>query len=115
MRDGAVVQIGRPVDLKLNPAGNYVRDLTSDVPWEGVLRASDIVEKPSGPLKGMGRISVSALIGNMFRCLADHQEGVIVEEDDGTFLNTATARGVVSALQFQFLARPNEYCRLARF
>ena len=98
MRDGAIVQIGRPVDLILNPADDYVGDFTSDVPWEGVLRAADIVEEPSGSLEGMGRISGDTLIGNMMGYLAEHEEGVIVEDEDGIVLGIATARGVVSAL-----------------
>ncbi|MDE0303386.1 MAG: ATP-binding cassette domain-containing protein [Albidovulum sp.] len=98
MRDGAVVQIGRPVDLILNPADSYVRDFTSDVPWEGVLRAVDIVEQPSGSLEGMGRISGDTLIGDMMGYLAGHEEGVVVEGDGGNVLGIATARGVVSAL-----------------
>ena len=34
MRDGAIVQIGRPVELILNPIDDYVREFTTDVPWD---------------------------------------------------------------------------------
>ena len=98
MRDGEVVQIGRPVDLILNPADGYVRDFTSDVPWEGVLRAADIAEQPQGPVDGLERIPGDTLIENMLRHLADHEEGVVVEGEDGSVLGIATARGVVAAL-----------------
>ena len=42
MRDGAIVQIGRPVDLILNPVDEYVREFTTDVPWERVLCAANV-------------------------------------------------------------------------
>ncbi len=45
MRDGAVVQIGRPVDLILTPADDYVREITQDVPWVCILCAEDILEE----------------------------------------------------------------------
>ena len=45
MRDGQIVQIGKPVDLILNPKDHYIRDFTRDVPWESVLKASDIIDK----------------------------------------------------------------------
>jgi len=44
MRDGQIVQIGRPVDLILNPADDYVKEFTNDVPWEMVLTAGDVAD-----------------------------------------------------------------------
>lgn len=98
MRDGAIVQIGSPVDLILNPADDYVREFTRDVPWESVLRAADIVEKSSGSTEGLGRISGDTLVSELLCYVADHEEGVLVEAQDGSVLGIATARGVVSAL-----------------
>ncbi|MCY3769221.1 MAG: betaine/proline/choline family ABC transporter ATP-binding protein [Gammaproteobacteria bacterium] len=98
MRDGAIVQIGSPVDLILNPVDDYVREFTHDVPWESILRAADIVEEPSGPTEGMGRISGDTLVSQLLRYVSDHEEGVLVEAKDGSVLGIATARGVVSAL-----------------
>jgi glycine betaine/proline transport system ATP-binding protein len=47
MRDGAMVQVGTPTELVLNPADDYVADFTNDIPKSHVLRVSDI----SSPLK----------------------------------------------------------------
>ena len=33
MRDGFIVQFGRPIDIVMNPSDNYVRDFTEDVPF----------------------------------------------------------------------------------
>ena len=48
MRDGAIVQVGRPVDLILKPVDDYVREFTRDVPWE-LLCAADVAEAADGP------------------------------------------------------------------
>lgn len=98
MRDGAIVQIGRPVDLILNPVDDYIRDFTLDVPWESVLTAADIVEPPNGPVDHLERVASDTLVEKLLRRLADSDAGVIVEAPNGTVLGIATARGVVRTL-----------------
>lgn len=98
MRDGAIVQIGRPVDLILNPVDDYIRAFTLDVPWETILTAADIAEPSDASLNGLARVSEDTLIENLLRYLGDNDKGVIVEAKDGSVLGIATARGVVKAL-----------------
>lgn len=47
MRDGAMVQIGTPTELVLNPADDYVADFTNDIPKSHVLCVGDIA-RPLG-------------------------------------------------------------------
>ncbi len=47
MRDGAMVQVGTPTDLVLNPVDDYVSDFTNDIPKSHVLCVADIA-KPLG-------------------------------------------------------------------
>ena len=98
MRDGMIVQIGRPVDLILNPVDDYVREFTKDVSWESVLCASDVCQKTSGSLKGLGRVSADTQIDSLLGYLAKNKNGVAVEAEDGTVLGIATATGVLAAL-----------------
>lgn len=42
MKDGAVVQTGTPIDIVMNPANDYVREFTKDVPKTNVLTAASI-------------------------------------------------------------------------
>ena len=98
MRDGAVVQIGRPVDLILNPADDYVREFTQDVPWESILRAEDIMEDGAKQVADMERVSEGTLVEALLSKLSQGENGVIVEASDGSILGTATARGLVTAL-----------------
>ncbi len=98
MRDGEVVQIGRPVDLILHPADDYVRDFTTDVPWESVLCAADIADPASGPIDGIRRVRGDTLIEGLMSYLADHPEGLVVEDDSGNVLGVATAHSILSSL-----------------
>lgn len=102
MRDGEIVQIGRPVDLILNPVDDYVRDFTTDVPWENVLTAADIAEQPTGQPTGQAadtqKVPAKTPVAELLAYLANHPEGLIVEDEQGAELGMATARGVLSAL-----------------
>ncbi|QBF33327.1 ABC transporter ATP-binding protein [Thalassococcus sp. S3] len=98
MRNGEVVQIGRPVDLILNPADDYVREFTSDVPWEMVLTAGDIADPHRTFTKGMGHINHDVTVGSLLPYLADHEAGVMVRDEDGKDMGALNARAVVKAL-----------------
>lgn len=98
MRDGQVVQIGRPVDLILNPADDYVKDFTNDVPWEMVLTAGDVAD-PERPFRdGMGHIDAKTTLGLLLPYLAEHEAGVMVRDGTGRDIGSVTARDVVKAL-----------------
>jgi glycine betaine/proline transport system ATP-binding protein len=93
-----VVQIGRPIDLILNPADDYIRDFTQDVPWERIMRAYDIMEPTEGPLDGLRRVPADALVESMLTDLASAAVGVVVEGTDGAVLGIATARSFAASL-----------------
>lgn len=106
MRDGAIVQIGRPVDLVLHPADDYVKEFTQDVPWERILRAADIAGQPSGSVDGLARVSADTLVDSLLSYLYTHADGVVVEAADGKVLGVATARNLVGALASGCNAEP---------
>ena len=106
MRDGAIVQIGRPVDLILNPVDDYVREFTTDVPWESVLCAADVCEPATGLTKGLGRVSAGTQIDRLLGYLSTHEKGVIVENEDGSVVGIATARTVLAALALGSSSKP---------
>ena len=47
MFDGGIEQIGKPEDIVLEPATEYVSKFTSDVPREKVLRVGSVMDPPS--------------------------------------------------------------------
>lgn len=50
MRGGRIVQIGRPADIVLNPADEYVAQFTDDTPLLRVIRAGDLARPANGAI-----------------------------------------------------------------
>ena len=98
MRDGQVVQIGRPVDLILNPADDYVREFTNDVPWEMVLTAGDIVLPGDAATDGLQVVDATESLLDLLPVLAAHEEGVAVRDSAGQITGVIKARDFVRAL-----------------
>ncbi len=96
MKDGAVVQIGRPVDLILNPADDYVREFTNDVPWEMILTAGDIASGKSPPA-GIKEVPANTKVSDLLPYLAEHETGVAVRAEDDSVLHM-TGQDLISAL-----------------
>ena len=98
MRDGQIVQIGKPVDLILNPIDNYIKDFTKDVPWESVLKASDIIDKSQKILQTAEQVPFDMPVAKMLSLLSKKSMGVIVVDNDGKKLGMANANSFVAAL-----------------
>lgn len=99
MKDGEVIQIGTPLELILNPADDYVFEFTCDVPWERILHAEDVIRPIEARDKDVkGRVARDTSVEDLLPYLAEHEDGVLVEDEDGRVLGLATARGVVKAL-----------------
>ena len=96
MKDGAVVQIGRPVDLILNPADDYVREFTNDVPWELILTAGDIASDKAPP-EGIKEVSADTKVCDLLPYLAEHETGVAVRSADQSLYHM-TGQDLIEAL-----------------
>ncbi|MBD0864122.1 MAG: ATP-binding cassette domain-containing protein [Rhodobacteraceae bacterium] len=96
MKEGAVVQIGRPVDLILNSVNDYVREFTNDVPWELILTAGDVATHAAPP-SGIKEVPASTNVADLLPYLASHDHGVAVRGDDNT-LTHMTSQSVIAAL-----------------
>ena len=96
MRDGAVVQIGTPAELIVNPVDDYVAEFTRDVPLVRVLRAADVAG--AGKAQGLAEVAASTTLESLLPLLAQHKTGVAVKDAGGKFLGVATAQTVIAAL-----------------
>jgi len=96
MKDGAVVQIGRPVDLILNPADDYVREFTNDVPWELILTAGDVASDTPPP-EGIKEVSENTKVCDLLPHLASHESGVAVRKQDNSLFHM-TSHHLIAAL-----------------
>lgn len=97
MRDGMVVQIGTPAELIVNPADGYVAEFTRDVPLIRVLLAGDIVQSGLTASDDMPRIASTTSVEAVLPELANHANGVAVEEN-GNLIGVVTPNSVIKAL-----------------
>lgn len=98
MREGQIVQIGKPVELILNPKDSYIRDFTKDVPWENVLQASDIIDKSMEISKSAEKVPFNMPVAKMLSLLSKKSVGVVVVDKAGKKLGMANAQSFVTAL-----------------
>jgi glycine betaine/proline transport system ATP-binding protein len=98
MRDGAIVQIGTPAELIVNPADDYVQEFTSDVPLVRVLRAAEVANTAGKVTQRMPRVNGDVSVESLLPQLASNKSGVAVENASGDVVGVATAQDVIAAL-----------------
>lgn len=97
MRDGRIVQMGRPADLVLNPADSYVAEFTSEVPRARVLTAAAVVD-PAALIVEAPKVDGREKLETLLPKLAGQAQGLAVTDAGGKVLGMATAGSVIAAL-----------------
>ncbi len=97
MRDGQVVQMGRPADLIVNPADDYVREFTEEVPMVRVLTAGDVLDGKAKPGKSLPEREISCSVEELLPLLAQSKSGVKAMRG-GEAVGVVTASSVIAAL-----------------
>lgn len=110
---GQVVQEGRPTDIVLSPASDYVRDFVRGIDVFKVLSAGQVMdaagpppEPASKPIsqwtkhlsKDIVKLAPDDLIAPYLDELAKERRALVVVQDDGTPLGTVTTKSVLRAL-----------------
>ncbi len=99
MRDGYIVQFGRPIDIVMNPVDDYVRDFTSDVPFERFLKAEDLVEKDQISIaKNLRQVSHKMPLQEILPILSKEKNGLAVVGENKNILGVTTAQGVIKVM-----------------
>ncbi len=98
MRDGAVVQIGSPTELVLNPADDYVSEFTSEVPRARVLAASDVLDPTVSPGGDRPTVNGKAKLEEILPLLAGHEAGIAVTGEGDAVIGIVTPKSVIAAL-----------------
>ena len=92
MRDGRIIQMGRPADIVLAPADDYVAQFTEDVPLLKVLTAGDLME-PGAPsiFNGAEQVPAGTTLDRLVPRLAAGARGFTIVDDAGKTLGTLTS------------------------
>ena len=99
MFNGSVEQIGKPEDIVLNPATDYVARFTSDVPRERVLRVGSVMERAGDDEEMAGRaVNVTDRIEHVMEYVLGERLPVPVTGDDDTVVGVLHQAHVLKVL-----------------
>jgi glycine betaine/proline transport system ATP-binding protein len=99
MREGEVIQIGRPADIVLEPADRYVAEFTEDVPLVRVISAKDIMEESAGDGGQDEKVAPEAALEELVPRLAAGVQSFTVVAEDGRSLGKVRAAAALRVLE----------------
>ena len=81
MKDGIIEQLDTPDNIVLNPATEYVKKFTEDVPREKVLKIESIMDKYDGSVDEKKTISKDVIIETVAESILKSKENLIVIDE----------------------------------
>lgn len=104
MKDGCVIQVGRPQDLVLNPADDYVAEFTRHIPRAKVLSASTLMTEARGDYAG--EVAGSARLEDIALAVEASDKPHAVVDEQQQIIGQIDREAVVSALVGREARRP---------
>ena len=99
MKDGIIEQLDTPASIVLNPATEYVRKFTEEVPREKVLRIRSVMDPViAGEEVVDMKVSQDAIIETVAEAVLNSDKPVSVVDDSGNAVGTLHASKVVNVL-----------------
>jgi len=95
MKDGQFDQVGTPEEIVSNPATDYVREFTTDVPRAKVLRARALAAPGEATTR---TVQADAVLESVIPLLLEHDEPVGVMDADGRSLGVIDRKAVATIL-----------------
>lgn len=99
MKDGIIEQLDTPANIVLNPATDYVRKFTEEVPREKVLKIESVMD-PFDPSEDMSDLKVSkdAIIETVAESVLTESKPVAVTDETGEIVGSVHASHVINML-----------------
>ena len=99
MKDGIIEQLDTPANIVLNPATEYVRKFTEEVPREKVLKVEAVMD-PVGNEKGLSKLKVSkdAIIETVAEAVLSEQKPVAVLDKDNNVVGVLNCSTILQVL-----------------
>lgn len=99
MKEGVIEQLDTPANIVLNPATEYVRKFTEEVPREKVLRIEDVMD-PFDSSEEMSdlRVSKNAIVEGVAEQILSQNKAVGVVDDSNTVIGSLHSSHVINVL-----------------
>lgn len=98
MKDGSFDQVGTPEEIVTNPATDYVREFTTDIPRAKVLTVRSVMVAESAKLGGRS-VHAGTRVERVIPMLLDNDEPINVIDDAGKMIGVVNRLSVAKLLQ----------------
>lgn len=98
MKDGSFDQVGTPEEIVTNPATDYVREFTTDIPRAKVLTVRSVMVAESAKLGGRS-VHAGTRVERVIPMLLDNDEPINVIDDAGEMIGVVNRLSVAKLLQ----------------
>jgi len=88
MKDGIIEQLDTPAKIVLNPATEYVKKFTEEVPREKVLKIEDVMEKPNNENLSDLKVLKDEIIENVAEKILTQEKSVAVTDVNNKIVGT---------------------------
>ena len=105
MKDGIIEQLDTPANIVLNPATEYVRKFTEEVPREKVLVIEDVMDVPSKDSLGDLKVSKDEVIENVAEKILTQEKIVGVVDSNNNIVGSIQPSKIIDTV---FGGRKNE-------
>lgn len=98
MKDGAIIQIGTPEELVLNPATDYVAEFTRHIPRAKVLSAGSIMSAPRNDARIENAVRMDTKIQDLASDMIHTEQPLAVTDAEGRVVGALERQAVLQVL-----------------
>ena len=98
MKDGIIEQLDTPANIVLNPATEYVRKFTEEVPREKVLLIKDVMDKSDTKDLGELKVSKDETIENVAEKILSQDKSVAVIDSNNKIVGSINPTKIINTV-----------------
>ena len=98
MKDGIIEQLDTPANIVLNPATEYVRKFTEEVPREKVLKIEDVMDKANNENIGDLKVSKNATIEDVAEKILTQEKSVAVIDENNKIIGSLHPSKIINTV-----------------
>ena len=98
MKDGVIEQLDTPANIVLNPATEYVRKFTEEVPREKVLLIEDVMDKSKSDNTGDLKVSKDEIIENVAEKILTQEKSVAVIDSNNNVVGSINPTKIINTV-----------------
>jgi len=98
MKDGIIEQLDTPANIVLNPATEYVRKFTEEVPREKVLLIEDVMDKSISNNLGDVKVSKDEIIENVAEKILTQEKSVAVIDENNKTVGSINPTKIINTV-----------------